>query len=111
MSNQADKTTTATESAVRDLAEGIMPQIPAVLDTAGKYLTDDQQLKMQSHVLAMARRSLTGESLPEFDKSLFDEVSTTSKQLSEAVVALFGNLPEEEALLLSIHFETAKNKA
>lgn len=111
MSNQADTTTAASDIAIRDLAERVIPQIPAVLDSAGKYLTDDQQLKLESHVLAMARRSLTGESLPEFDKSLFDEVSATSKRLSEAVVALFGNLPEEEALLLSIHFETARNKA
>lgn len=111
MSNQADTTIAVSEVAIRELAERIMPQIPAVLDTAGKYLTDVQQQKLESHVFAMARRSLTGESLPEFDKSLFDEISATSRSLSEAVVALFGNLPEEEALLLSIHFETAKNKS
>lgn len=99
------------QAAVRRLADQVLGRIPALLDMAGKYLTEVQQQKLDSHVLAMARRSLTGEGLPDFDKSLFDEISDTTRRLSAAVVALFGNLPEEEALLLSIHFEMAKNKA
>jgi PRD domain protein (TIGR03582 family) len=31
-------------------------------------------------------------------------------RLSETVTAMFGNLSNKEALLLSIHFELAKNK-
>lgn len=99
------------QAAIRRLADQVLGQVPALLDGAGKYLTEVQQQKLDSHVLAMARRSLTGEGLPDFDKSLFDEISDTTRRLSAAVVALFGNLPEEEALLLSIHFEMAKNKA
>ncbi|KMN77658.1 hypothetical protein VK98_18295 [Chromobacterium sp. LK11] len=99
------------QAAVRRLADQVLGQVPALLDAAGKYLTEVQQQKLDSHVLAMARRSLSGEGLPDFDKSLFDEISDTTRRLSDAVVALFGNLPEEEALLLSIHFEMAKNKA
>ncbi|KMN36631.1 MULTISPECIES: hypothetical protein [Chromobacterium] len=99
------------QAAIRRLADQVLGQVPALLDAAGKYLTEVQQQKLDSHVLAMARRSLTGEGLPDFDKSLFDEISDTTRRLSAAVVALFGNLPEEEALLLSIHFEMAKNKA
>ncbi|MBN3005980.1 PRD domain protein (TIGR03582 family) [Chromobacterium alkanivorans] len=99
------------QAAVRRLADQVLGQVPALLDAAGKYLTEVQQQKLDSHVLAMARRSLSGEGLPDFDKSLFDEISDTTRRLSAAVVALFGNLPEEEALLLSIHFEMAKNKA
>ncbi|MGR2662118.1 hypothetical protein [Chromobacterium haemolyticum] len=99
------------QAAIRRLADQVLGQVPALLDAAGKYLTEVQQQKLDSHVLAMARRSLTGECLPDFDKSLFDEISDTTRRLSAAVVALFGNLPEEEALLLSIHFEMAKNKA
>ncbi|AXT47978.1 MULTISPECIES: hypothetical protein [Chromobacterium] len=99
------------QAAIRRLADQVLGQVPALLDAAGKYLTEVQQQKLDSHVQAMARRSLTGEGLPDFDKSLFDEISDTTRRLSAAVVALFGNLPEEEALLLSIHFEMAKNKA
>jgi PRD domain protein (TIGR03582 family) len=52
---------------------------------------------------------VTGEPLPEVDASLFDEISPESMQLARDVVAQFGNLPEEEAWLLSVHFEVAKD--
>jgi PRD domain protein (TIGR03582 family) len=68
-----------------------------------------QQQMLTSHVRAMAHRSVTGEPLPEVDASLFDEISPESMQLARDVVAQFGNLPEEEAWLLSVHFEVAKD--
>ncbi|MGY0145869.1 glycine dehydrogenase [Edwardsiella tarda] len=67
-----------------------------------------QEQMLTSHVRAMAHRSSTGEPLPEVDVSLFDEISPSSMQLARDVVAQFGNLPDEEAWLLSVHFEVAK---
>ncbi len=57
---------------------------------------------------AMAHRSISGEPLPEVDASLFEEISEDSMMLAREVVAQFGNLPDEEAWLLSVHFEVAK---
>ena len=51
----------ATPAAIRLLADQVLARIPALLDAAGKFLTEVQQQKLDSHVLAMARRSLTGE--------------------------------------------------
>jgi PRD domain protein (TIGR03582 family) len=98
------------EIEIQALAQRVLGQITEVLEADNKYLSDVQQMKMDSHIKAMARRSLTGEGLPDFDADLFDEISAPAMRLSEAVTAMFGNLPKKEALLLSIHFEMAKNK-
>jgi PRD domain protein (TIGR03582 family) len=63
---------------------------------------------LTSHVRAMAHRSISGEPLPEVDASLFEEISPDSMMLAREVVAQFGNLPDE-AWLLSVHFEVAKD--
>ncbi|QIX95419.1 MULTISPECIES: glycine dehydrogenase [Cedecea] len=68
-----------------------------------------QEQMLASHVKAMAHRSLTGEPLPEVDESLFEEISSESMAMAQAVVDQFGNLPVEEAWLLSVHFEVAKD--
>ncbi|MBU4681633.1 glycine dehydrogenase [Cedecea davisae] len=68
-----------------------------------------QEQMLASHVKAMAHRSLTGEPLPEVDESLFEEISAESMAMAQAVVDQFGNLPVEEAWLLSVHFEVAKD--
>ena len=52
---------------------------------------------------------MTGEPLPEVEAELFDEISPDSMRLAREVVAQFGNLPDEEAWLLSVHFEVAKD--
>ncbi|OWY38783.1 glycine dehydrogenase [Xenophilus sp. AP218F] len=109
MSQQAIQT--ASEQQIQALTERVLQRVPALVDAAGKEMNDTQLLKLESHVRAMSRRSLTGEGLPDFDRALFDEISPAAMQLSQAVVALFGNLPSDEALLLSIHFEMARNKA
>lgn len=70
---------------------------------------DVQKQMLSSHVRAMAHRSVTGEPLPEVEASLFEEISGGSMQLAQAVVDEFGNLPVEEAWLLSVHFEVAKD--
>jgi PRD domain protein (TIGR03582 family) len=95
---------------IQALAERVLGQITELLDVENKYLSEVQQMKMDSHIKSMARRSLTGEGLPDFDDDLFDEISAPAMRLSETVTAMFGNLPNKEALLLSIHFEVAKNK-
>ncbi|PPS64824.1 hypothetical protein CRX72_05070 [Pantoea sp. BRM17] len=62
-----------------------------------------------SHVQAMASRSLSGEALPEVEAELFDDIPPDSLQLAQQIVDLFGNLPVEEAWLLSVHIEVAKS--
>ena len=59
--------------------------------------------------VAKLRDHFTGEPLPEVEAELFDEISPDSMQLAREVVAQFGNLPDEEAWLLSVHFEVAKD--
>lgn len=68
-----------------------------------------QEQMLASHVRAMAHRSLTGEPLPEVEECLFDEISDDSLEMAKEVVEQFGNLPIEEAWLLSVHFEVAKD--
>ncbi|MDI6948402.1 hypothetical protein, partial [Serratia sp. Se-RSmG] len=73
------------------------------------YTNAVQQQMLESHIRAMVLRSITGEPLPEVDKSLFDEISAESMQMAERVVDQFDTLPIEEAYLLSVHFEVAKD--
>jgi len=67
-----------------------------------------QTQMLASHVKAMVWRSHSGESLPEVDLSLFEEISPLSLRLAEQVVAWLDRLAYEEAHLLSVHFEVAK---
>ncbi|MGY6031325.1 PRD domain-containing protein [Phytobacter sp. AG2a] len=90
------------------LAERMLTQVYALLGHHGIVPNAVQQQMLTSHVRAMAHRSVTGEPLPDVDASLFDEISPESMNLARDVVAEFGNLPEEEAWLLSVHFEVAK---
>ena len=80
-----------------------------MLNAENIYTNDVQQQMLASHVKAMVYRSITGEPLPEVEKELFDEISAESMKMAEQVVDLFGNLPIEEAYLLSVHFEVAKD--
>ncbi|ANR79878.1 glycine dehydrogenase [Kosakonia sacchari] len=87
----------------------MLKQVYALLSSQNITPNAVQQQMLTSHVRAMAHRSVTGEPLPEVDASLFDEISADSMSLARDVVAAFGNLPEEEAWLLSVHFEVAKD--
>lgn len=94
--------------AIQALADKVMGQI-ADLFAAKAIVPNAVQLQMlTSHVKAMALRSLTGEPLPEVEEELFEDISPESMALAQQVVDLFGNLPKEEAWLLSVHFEVAK---
>lgn len=87
----------------------VLADISAMLSAENIYTNAVQQQMLESHVRAMVLRSITGEPLPEVDKSLFDEISAESMQLAERVVNQFATLPIEEAYLLSVHFEVAKD--
>ena len=91
------------------LAGHMLTQVYTLLSQHNITPNAVQQQMLTSHVRAMAHRSVAGEPLPEVDASLFDEISPESMQLARDVVAQFGNLPEEEAWLLSVHFEVAKD--
>ena len=90
------------------LATTMLEQVYALLSRNNIIPNDVQQQMLTSHVRAMAHRSVTGEPLPEVEADLFDEISADSMRLAREVVAQFGNLPDEEAWLLSVHFEVAK---
>ena len=103
-------TLSATEHSgeIQALAEKVMTQITELF--AARAITPNavQQQMLTSHIRAMALRSLTGEPLPEVEEELFEDISPESLALAQQVVDLFGNLPKEEAWLLSVHFEVAK---
>lgn len=87
----------------------VLADITAMLNAENIYTNAVQQQMLESHILGMVLRSITGEPLPEVDKSLFDEISAESMQMAERVVDQFDTLPIEEAYLLSVHFEVAKD--
>ncbi|ROS07376.1 PRD domain protein (TIGR03582 family) [Raoultella sp. BIGb0399] len=91
------------------LAEKMLQQVYALLSRRNIIPNAVQEQMLTSHVRAMAHRSISGEPLPEVDASLFEEISEDSMMLAREVVAEFGNLPEEESWLLSVHFEVAKD--
>ena len=91
------------------LADKMLQQVFALLSRHDIGPNDVQEQMLTSHVRAMAHRSISGEPLPEVDASLFEEISEDSMMLAREVVAQFGNLPDEEAWLLSVHFEVAKD--
>ncbi|KAB7898584.1 PRD domain-containing protein [Rouxiella sp. S1S-2] len=89
--------------------EQLLADIQKMLNAENIFTNDVQQQMLTSHVKAMVLRSITGEPLPEVEKELFDEISAESMTMAEKVVDMLGNLPIEEAYLLSVHFEVAKD--
>ncbi|MBH2801606.1 glycine dehydrogenase [Serratia ureilytica] len=92
-----------------EITARVLADITAMLNAENIYTNVVQQQMLESHIRAMVLRSITGEPLPEVDKSLFDEISAESMQMAERVVDQFDTLPIEEAYLLSVHFEVAKD--
>ncbi|ATM94274.1 PRD domain protein, EF_0829/AHA_3910 family [Yersinia frederiksenii] len=91
------------------ITERVLAEITAMLNAENIFTNAVQQQMLTSHIRAMVLRSITGEPLPEVEKSLFDEISAHSMQMAQQVVDKFANLPIEEAYLLSVHFEVAKD--
>ncbi|WP_312239482.1 glycine dehydrogenase [Pantoea sp.] len=97
-----------TPDEIQALAEKVMAQIKTIYASHYIHPNAVQEQMLVSHVRAMASRSLTGEPLPEVDESLFEDISPETMRLAQQVVDLFGNLPVEEAWLLSVHIEVAR---
>lgn len=92
-----------------EITAQVLADITSMLNEENIYTNAVQQQMLESHILAMVLRSITGEPLPEVDKSLFDEISDHSMKMAQRVVNQFNTLPIEEAYLLSVHFEVAKD--
>lgn len=97
-----------TPDEIQALTEKVMAQIETLYARHDIHPDAVQKQMLASHVRAMASRSLTGEPLPDVDESLFEDISPETMQLAKQVVDLFGNLPKEEAWLLSVHIEVAR---
>lgn len=98
----------ATPAEIQALAAKVLAQIDQLFTAQQIHPNPVQQQMLASHVKAMALRSLTGEPLPEIEAELFEEISPRSVQLAQQIVDLFGNLPQEESWLLSVHFDVAR---
>jgi PRD domain protein (TIGR03582 family) len=104
----AEQQLSVDEKIVESETNTTLEKVVDLLTDKGIYPNDVQKQMLFSHVKAMVLRSHTGEALPEVDISLFDEISPLSLNLAEQVVSWFNNLAYEEAHLLSVHFEVAK---
>ncbi|QLK87472.1 transcriptional antiterminator [Arsenophonus endosymbiont of Aphis craccivora] len=96
---------------VETVTNKLISIIDGWLKAKGAHTTDVQQQMLRSHVKAMVERAKTGESLPEVDVSLFEEISPESIALAEKVVNTLPGLAYEEAYLLSVHFEVARSNS
>ncbi|MBD1576494.1 PRD domain-containing protein [Vibrio sp. S11_S32] len=67
-----------------------------------------QQQMLFVHLKAMVVRSHTGESIPEIEVEMFEEISELSHELAKQIVSTVKNIAFEETYLLSVHFEVAK---
>jgi PRD domain protein (TIGR03582 family) len=103
-----DQTLTPNSPALLRKTDLVLARIHPLLAEQGIIPNEVQRQMLASHVKAMVWRSHSGESLPEVDLSLFEEISPLSLQLAEQVVAWLDKLAYEEAHLLSVHFEVAK---
>ncbi|QDY43130.1 glycine dehydrogenase [Candidatus Pantoea soli] len=95
--------------AIQALADNVLSRIAAIYAAHHIEANAVQQQMLAAHVRAMAARSLTGEALPDVDADLFEDIPPATLALAQEVVDLFGNLPVEEAWLLSVHIEVAKS--
>ena len=109
MSNDSVPVYEASPEKVQELADRVMRQIESIYQQHGIQPNAVQQQMLQSHVTAMASRSLSGEPLPDVEAELFEDIPSETLALAQQVVDLFGNLPREEAWLLSVHIEVARS--
>lgn len=90
------------------VTQALLEVIAQWLHEQDLYQNEVQKKMMASHVKAMVERAKTRESLPDVDRSLFDEISAESLELATRAVNTLNDLPIEEAYLLSVHFEVAR---
>ncbi|KUE79565.1 transcriptional regulator [Aeromonas schubertii] len=86
----------------------LLVRVLNLLSEHGIHPNDVQRQMLASHLKAMVWRSHSSEPLPDVDLSLFEEISPLSLRLAERVTAWLDGLAYEEAHLLSVHFEVAK---
>lgn len=96
---------------VEQLTEKVLSEIHVIYQTNNIVPNDVQLQMLHSHVKAMAWRSLTGEPLPEVEAELFEDITPETMALAMQIVELFGNLPQEEAWMLSVHIEVARSNS
>lgn len=90
-------------------------QLDNLLDWLVKYLTAEkifptelQWAILTNHLDEMIKRSKEGIELPEVERELFSDVSKESLEISKNIIDKVSGLNEDEAYVLSIHFEVAK---
>lgn len=101
-----------------DELEELRPMLHCLLagsERIGLPLTDDRLLVIGIHLLGFARRRKQGESLPELEESMLDEVTPELVQLSHRTLRSYGELAEQaiddaEVFYLTVHFEAARNQ-
>lgn len=76
----------------------------------------EKWLSLGIHMLSVTRRIRLGESLPTIDQSIVDQLSPDSRSLSRQVLSEVvrisgGKVSESEEILLSIHFDAARESA
>lgn len=86
----------------------ITDQTIALLNMNSIYPDSLQKKMLETHIKAMVWRSYSKEALPELDMDMFDEISPICLSLAKQVCSWMENLAYEEAHLLSVHFEVAK---
>lgn len=77
-------------------------------------ISEERWLSMGVHLLSAMRRLKKGEKLPMVDPFILKQVSLEMMELSRNVLRKIGSVNEcsnddTEAVLLALHFETAKN--
>lgn len=92
----------------QDRLERVIRYTQEALSSLNIQPTELQWTILVNHLNEMVKRHETDEVLEGVDISLFSEVSKESIDLAKEVAVVIGDMPEEEAYVLSIHFETAK---
>ena len=74
-------------------------------------ISEERWLSMGVHLLATMRRVEKGEKLPTVDQFIIDQVSPDMMELSRKILQNIDSdfNDDAEAVLLALHFETAKN--
>ncbi len=71
-------------------------------------IRDSQKEALLNHLSEMVKRNINKEKMEVEDKTVFNEISQDSIDKAVELVTQLKNISEEEAYLLSIHFEVVK---
>jgi len=96
------------ESGNEQLCKRTILFVEHICKEEGILLAEHQRLSLISHLSAMVRRSHNGIEIEAVDKEMFNQISEYSVNISRKIVDFLPNLKEDEAYLLSIHFESAR---